>query len=81
MDPSYGLAYILQKLGMPSVGKDKSTTPGHLVVAMVHLAAAVVQAVGTRATVGWSGMRHRGESGVSKLKKNKYQGGAVRKWP
>jgi hypothetical protein len=49
------LAYILQDLEMPSIGKNKNTTPGHPVVAMVHLAVAaasrmvpvaVVQAVG-----------------------------------
>ena len=30
------LAYILQDLGMPSIGKDRFTPPSHPVVAMVH---------------------------------------------
>jgi len=50
------LAYILQHLRMPSIGKDRFAPPSHPVVAMVHLGvaatsrmvrAAVVQAVGT----------------------------------
>ena len=45
------LAYLLQELEMPSIGKDKSTMPSNPVVAMVLLAVAVVQAVGTGATV------------------------------
>ena len=34
------LAYILQELRMPSIGKNKNTTPGHPLMAMIHLAAA-----------------------------------------
>ena len=46
------LAYILQDLGMPSIGKDRFTSPSHPVVAAMDatsrmVRAAVVQAVGT----------------------------------
>ena len=46
------LAYILQDLGMPSIGKDRFTPPSHPVVAAMDatsrmVRAAVVRAVGT----------------------------------
>jgi hypothetical protein len=50
------LAYILQHLEMPSIGKDRSTPPSHPVVAMVHLAVAATVHLGVAAMAATSRM-------------------------